>query len=62
LLNIAKFYEDALPLSSKLNSGGDGMLQHLLMMSLIISIKLMGQSNDGCGGLLRKSLSAVGKR
>ncbi len=62
LLKIAKYLKAALPLSLKLNSGTAGMLQNLLMMFLIISIKLMGQPNDGCCGLLRKSLSVVDER
>ncbi len=62
LLNIAKFCKAAFPLSSKLNSGSVGVLQSLLILFLIIAIKLMGQSNDGCDMLSRKSLSVVGKR
>jgi hypothetical protein len=61
-LNIAKFCKAALLLSSKLNSGGGGVLQGLLIIFLIIAIKLRGQSNDGCGGLPWKSLSVVDKR
>jgi hypothetical protein len=62
LLNITKFCKAALLLSLKLNSGSVGVLQSMLIMCSIIAIKLMGQSNDGCGGLSRKSLSVVGKR
>ena len=45
----------------KLNSGGDGVLQGVLMTILIHRIKLLGQSKeDGCGTMSRSSLLGGG--
>ncbi len=41
----------------KLNSGGVGVVQGVIMTAFIFLMRLLGQSDNGCGMMLRLSLS-----
>ncbi len=40
-------------MNSKLNSGGVGVVQSVLITNLILLKRLLGQSNNGCGIMLQ---------